>query len=260
MIFLDKATEPNGPSDFDYRVSTDNKQLFLRLKNLSREVSIDISDNKGDQNSIRVDSIQYSGGNGTRIHFQNTIQEIREKLRNIYCMDSSLKKENFCFRFFESVQSILSFQVLFDSDPNYYKLIYNDGKILVCNPFLMSFEVCRDKSKKINYSNDENISKEFNLNKSYRFNEILIPDLSLNQKRINLEIATDYGTQYYLITYPSNQSSLKNSYLYKKDVDIFLNAKALGLLAFTPVPILLDVIIFPYSIYYLFREYGKNYH
>jgi hypothetical protein len=42
-------------------------------------------------------------------------------------------------------------------------------------------------------------------------------------------------------------------------MDVLLKAKAFGLMALTPVPVILDILVFPYSIYYLLREYGKNF-
>jgi uncharacterized protein YerC len=253
MDFISKTTSSNGGSNFSFRLA--DKTLYLRPVNQSSEVSIDIPDNIGSESEIRIEKLDYTGGNGKEIHSKNSLKEIKERLKNIFC----ITKNQSCFIFFESLNSVHSFEVLFEKDPNYYQLIYNDNKILICNPINISFDECIEKSKSIQNSKDEKMKTVFEIKDTYNFQEIQIQTKISNHTKLLLKLSTDYGNQFYEINYPTSKPNSKNFFQFKRVYDISLSIKAYGLLALTPIPILLDILVFPYSIYYGLREYGKGF-
>lgn len=246
-------------------------RLLLRPRDQNATAYVDIPGNIGTIEDIRVIEFHYTGLDlsGPSMRPSENIRSARLRLRELFCNGSSEVENQHCLKFLENVKEVESLDILVGTSPNYFRLLYNSEQmksplgewrkpqIFFCSPELLKFSECIVRSSRIHWTNiREDLLREFGVYESL-FVPYTMP--GLRQRDLYLQIRTDIGvgSHYFKITYPtsSERNPIGNQSQQIRDIAYILSQT--GLLSLVIFPVLLDIVIFPYSTYYALKQWGR---
>jgi WD40 repeat protein len=238
----------------------DKKKLLLTLPG-DGVVLLKIPENVGEEVDIQVkEYIDFVHDDEKYDSSKNTVKG----LRKIFCKELSPKKGEPCYDFFETIQEVSSLEIQVGTTPDFFRLHYNEYGTLVCSPSLFSFAECLKKSRKLEfrYNDDRIMEEEFGKRIFHdNFKRIPVIDKSPERKKLFLKILyNDYHNRLFKISYPT--LSKTNSYHHESQeiTNNWLVTKNIGVLLFLPIPIVIDIVIFPVNLVYLVLwQWGKGF-
>ncbi len=224
--------------------------LLLQPRGQAGAVVIELKGNIGGDAEIHVAELNYES-RGFRTDKQSAMKAL--------CFDPQREP---CVSFFEKIE-VESLEILAGADPVYFRMIYHKagapegqpGGVLVCSPQSAAFSECVGRSSRISRAGmSVDIRREFGI-EDYAF----MPFEKANRSEgvIYARVRTDRGLQFFRIAFPIASSDSQTGTWSAKTTDYGYIASQAGLMALVVFPVAFDIVVFPYSIYYLLNGWGR---